>query len=113
MVYIWSKANHKQIVNLFGFIMIRAGYLPYFFFFWSLLLRGSLFFDVLGLMIGHVFYYLYFVVPKLPFTRGKNVLEAPKFVKHLIGFLQLDSKRELILEDGDFVADDDFIPNVR
>ena len=77
------------------------------------LFRGNLFFDIMGIVIGHFIYYLYFIVPKLPFTRGINLLSAPKFVKWLVDFLQLDSKRELILEEGDFVEDENFIPNLR
>jgi Derlin-2/3 len=113
MVYIWSKANSKQLVHLFGFVSMRAGYLPFAFFFFSLMIGGTLFYELLGLLIGHVLYYFYFVVPKLPVTRGTNLLAAPRFIKYIIGVLQLDSKREILLEEGDFVEDDEFIPNLR
>mmetsp|Transcript_18599 Transcript_18599/g.21367 ORF Transcript_18599/g.21367 Transcript_18599/m.21367 type:complete len:94 (+) Transcript_18599:433-714(+) len=93
---------------------MRAAYLPYFFLFLTVILRErTLFFELLGIFVGHVFYYLYFVVPVLPFSRGINVLSAPKLVKKLTGILQLDSNRELLLEAGDFVADDNNIPNVQ
>jgi hypothetical protein len=113
MIYIWSKANSKQLVSFFGIFTFRAGYLPYLFFFWSLSSAGSLFFDILGILIGHVLYYFYFVVPKLPFTRGVNLLAAPKPIQYLTRWLQLDSERELVLEEQDFIEDDHFIPNLR
>ena len=113
IIYIWSKSHSNQIVLLFFFIRMRAAYLPYAFMAMELLFRGNIFFDVVGLVIGHIFYYLYFIVPKLPFTRGINVFSAPRPIKWLVGMLQLDSKRELIIEEGDFVEDDNFIPNLR
>jgi Derlin-2/3 len=113
MIYLWSKANSKQMVSILGLINMRAGYLPYFYLFWSLLRTESLFFDVLGVLIGHVLYYIYFIVPELPFTRGINILAAPKPIKYLTQILQLDSNRELELDAGDFIEDDNFIPNLR
>ena len=111
IIYLWSKDNHNQIIHMMGFFRMRAGHLPFFYFFFTLILGGSLFSNIMGMVFGHILYYLYFVVPKLPFTRGVNILAAPKFVKTVIGWLQLDSNREIVLEEGDFVADEDFAIN--
>ncbi|CAI2378412.1 unnamed protein product [Moneuplotes crassus] len=110
IIYLWSKTNHGQIVHVLGFIRIRAGYLPIFFFCFSYLMEANLFSSIVGIIIGHVLFYLYFVVPELPFTRGWNIVAAPRFVKPCIQFLGLDMNREIIFEPDDFIADDDFAP---
>lgn len=86
----------------------KAPYLPYGFLISNILLKGNLCYDVFGILIGHVYYFLYFIVPKLPMTRDINILAAPEFFQKLTDFLGLDSKRELLLEDGDFIDDDEF-----
>mmetsp|Transcript_16173 Transcript_16173/g.17951 ORF Transcript_16173/g.17951 Transcript_16173/m.17951 type:complete len:114 (-) Transcript_16173:70-411(-) len=110
MIYVWSKANHNQIIHFMMLFRIRAGYLPYLYLLISIIARGEIAFDLVGIIIGHLFFYAYFIVPNLPFTRGINILAAPRFVKYIITALQLDSQRELVLEEGDFVDDDAQIP---
>ena len=59
-------------------------------------------------MVGHVYYFLYFVVPILPQTRGINIMTAPAPMQYLTDLLGLDLKRELLLEEADFIDDVDF-----
>ena len=110
-IYMWSQSHHRQIIFVMGVIRLRAGYLPYFYLFFSFLIGGNILFESIGILVGHILYYFYFIVPKLPFTRGINLLAAPRFTKTIVGALQLDSDRELIIEEGDFVENDNFIPN--
>ena len=111
VIYLWARNNHRQQVFIFFVLAIRASYLPYIFILFGLVHRGGILNELLGIFIGHVLYYFYFVVPKLPQTHGMNILKAPWFVKPIIGWIGLDLNRELQLEDGDFVEDDNAIPN--
>ena len=108
LIYIWAKKNPKMAISLFGLFNFRAPYLPYMFLLTNMFLRGTLSNEVFGIMVGHTYFYLYFVVPKLPMTMNVNLLAAPEFFKSLTDLLGLDSKRQLLLEEGDFVDDEDF-----
>lgn len=73
----------------------------------------NIIYELFGIAIGHFYYFLYFVIPKLPYTRNISLLASPQFFKKITDLLGLDSKRELILEEGDFVDDDDFIARIQ
>lgn len=95
-------------VSIFGMVHFKAPLLPYLFLLVTVMLRGNIYNETFGIIVGHTYYFLYFIVPKLPPTWGFNILEAPRFIKYITDFLGLDSKRELILEEGDFIEDEDF-----
>ena len=107
-IYIWAKKNPKISINFFGIFNFRAFYLPYGFLLTNILLKGNIWYDLFGIMVGHVYYFLYFVVPILPQTRGINIMTAPAPMQYLTDLLGLDLKRELLLEEADFIDDVDF-----
>mmetsp|Transcript_20908 Transcript_20908/g.23255 ORF Transcript_20908/g.23255 Transcript_20908/m.23255 type:complete len:97 (-) Transcript_20908:8-298(-) len=76
------------------------------------MLNKNVIYELFGIVVGHFYYFLYFVIPKLPFTKGVCLLSSPKFFMKLTDWLGLDSKRELFLEEGDFV-DDDFLERLQ
>ena len=39
--------------------------------------------DIQGLVIGHIFYFLEDVYPRMPNSGGRRLLEAPRFLKNL------------------------------
>ena len=112
-IYVWTKRNPKVLVSLLGLVYFKAEYLPYLFLFVNVILKNNIVFDIFGIVFGHIYFYLYFVVPKLPCTKDVNIMAAPRFFQKFTDWLGLDSKRELILEEGDFVDDNDFIPQIN
>lgn len=77
VVYIWSKQHPNHIVNLFG-VQMTAAWLPYSYLVLGFAMsNGQLFpLDMLhGMFVGHVYYYLACVVPKV--LRGKVIIVTP------------------------------------
>ena len=46
--------------------------------------------DVLGLVVGHIFYFLEDVYPRMPGSGGRRLLQAPTFLKNLFSFRNRD-----------------------
>lgn len=82
ITYIWTKRNPRAIVQIFGFISFPAFYLPFILPGFMLLSRRSISLDdILGIVVGHIFYYFRDVYPRW----GSNVLGTPCWVKRLFG----------------------------
>lgn len=82
ITYIWTKRNPRAIVQIFGFVSFPAFYLPFILPGFMLLSRKSISIDdILGIAVGHVFYYFKDVYPRW----GSNVLATPCWVKRLFG----------------------------
>ena len=75
VLYIWSKRNPTIQAYMWG-IPIPAIYLPFAYLALSMFLGGT---DVMlhGMAIGHIYYFLVDVVPKV---YGKDVLSTPQFL---------------------------------
>lgn len=77
VVYIWSKQHSNRNVNFFG-VEMMAAYLPYAYLVMGYALNNgdALPLDMLhGMFVGHVYYYLACVVPKI--LPGKVVIVTP------------------------------------
>ena len=81
LVYIWAKRNTAIQLSLFGLFNFRAPHLPWILLGFSLILGNSVLTDVLGISIGHIYYYLQDVFPHLP--GGFRLLKTPKFIVYL------------------------------
>lgn len=82
ITYIWTKRNPRAIVQIFGFISFPAFYLPFILPGFMLLTRRSISLDdILGIGVGHLFYYFKDVYPRW----GRAVLATPCWIKRLFG----------------------------
>jgi Derlin-2/3 len=80
ITYIWTKRNPRAIVQIFGFISFPAFYLPFILPGFMLLAKKSILIeDVLGIIVGHLFYYFKDVYPRW----GYDVLRTPCWLKKL------------------------------
>lgn len=82
MVYVWARRNAHQVMSFFGVITFTAPYLPWFLVAFSYMLGGSLVKDLMGVFVGHVYYYLKDVYPRMT---GVQVLKTPKVLHWLVG----------------------------
>lgn len=87
IMYIWSKApeNADVLLAMFGVVRLTAPYLP-----WMILLLNFLFGDfrshLLGIIVGHCYYFLDEIYPQVARIRGwrwKEILVAPWPLKYL------------------------------
>lgn len=81
LVYIWAKRNTHIQLSLFGLFNFRAPHLPWILLGFSLILGNSILTDVMGILVGHVYYYLQDVFPYLP--GGFRCLKTPKLIVYL------------------------------
>ncbi|PWN53001.1 Der1-like protein [Violaceomyces palustris] len=87
LVYVWSRRNRHVRMSLFGVLTITAPYLP-----WSLvafgwILNGSpkaVVGDIMGVAVGHVYYFLVDVWPRELKSGGRNLLATPRFFQKLV-----------------------------
>lgn len=77
LVYIWSRRNPHARMNFFGLMTFQAPYLPWVLLGVSVLLGTDLMTDLMGISVGHVYYFLEDVAPNLS---GYRVLKTPKFM---------------------------------
>lgn len=69
-------------MSFFGVITFTAPYLPWVLLGFSYVFGGSLVKDLMGMLTGHVYYYLVDVYPRMT---GVEILKTPMFLRRLVG----------------------------
>ncbi|KAK2494553.1 hypothetical protein MC885_004677 [Smutsia gigantea] len=82
LVYVWSRRSPQVRVNFLGLLTFQAPFLPWALMGFSLLLGNSILVDLLGIAVGHIYYFLEDVFPNQP--GGKRLLLTPGFLKLLL-----------------------------
>ncbi|CAG5121961.1 unnamed protein product [Candidula unifasciata] len=82
LVYVWSRRNPYIRLNFFGLMNFQAPFLPWVLLGFSLLLGNSVIIDLMGIAIGHVYFFLEDVFPQQ--QGGFKVLRTPAFLKYLL-----------------------------
>ena len=77
-VYVWGRRNPFIRMNFFGLMNFQAPYLPWVLCGFSVLLGGSSTVDIMGIIVGHTYYYLEDVFPNQP--GGFRLLKTPRFM---------------------------------
>lgn len=77
LVYIWSRQNEHVLMNFFGLFNFYAPYLPWVLFGFSFILGNSILVDLLGIAVGHIYYYLETICPS---RFGFRLLKTPHFL---------------------------------
>ncbi len=81
LVYIWARRNPFVRMNFFGLFTFPAPYLPWVLLAFSLLLGNSVAVDLLGIAVGHFYFFLEDVFPNQP--GGFKLLKTPALLKVL------------------------------
>ncbi|PXF40472.1 Derlin-2.2 [Gracilariopsis chorda] len=82
MVYVWGRRNSRQMVGFLGVLTFRAPYLPWVLLLFSFVFGSSPSMDLLGILAGHVYYYMADVYPAMT---GISLLKTPRILKLLVG----------------------------
>lgn len=108
IVYVWSRRNPAVRMNFFGLIVFQAPWLPWVLLTVSILLGSSTVTDIIGIIVGHFYYFFEDVFPNEPY--GFRLLETPRFIKNTFTRLGIDEP-PLTSEDRpeqfNFAQDDD------
>lgn len=97
MLYMWSRKNPNIELSFLDVFHFRSCFLPYFMFMMILLSGNDITLDLLGIIVGHIYYFFEDVVPRIPETRGKRLLKAPSCLSRVCDYLHLHDFRA-----GDF-----------
>ncbi|CAO3626250.1 unnamed protein product [Mucor fragilis] len=85
MVYIWARRNPYVRLNFLGLLVFTAPYLPWVLLIFSLCLGGQIpTGDILGVLVGHIYYFFEDVWPRDPASQGKKWLATPRIVRWLV-----------------------------
>ncbi|KAK4873800.1 hypothetical protein RN001_013160 [Aquatica leii] len=79
LVYIWSRRNPFVRMNFFGLINIQVPYLPWVLLAFSILLGNAVYIDLMGIVVGHVYYFIEDVFPNQ--RGGFKILRTPSILK--------------------------------
>jgi len=80
IVYVWSRKNPDvQMSFMFG-IQFKAAYFPWVLIGFNFLMGGSPILEIIGVIIGHIYFYLEDVYP---LTGGRRVLQTPQFLLNI------------------------------
>ncbi|OQR89585.1 Der1-like family, partial [Thraustotheca clavata] len=86
MVYIWGRRNEHTQLSFLGLFPFTAPYLPWVLLLFSMVLGNSATIDLIGIVVGHIYYFFEDVYPTIADIRGwrvRRVLKTPAFVKFL------------------------------
>eukprot|EP00742_Colponemidia_sp_Colp-10_P006153 GILJ01006586.1.p1 GENE.GILJ01006586.1~~GILJ01006586.1.p1 ORF type:complete len:278 (+),score=13.17 GILJ01006586.1:73-906(+) len=85
MVYVWARRNphaHMSFLEIFNF---TAPYLPWVLLTFSFLLGSDFKTDLIGIAVGHTYYFLEDVYPLMPNSRDRRLLKTPNWILSLFG----------------------------
>jgi hypothetical protein len=82
IVYVWSRRNPQVTMNFMGFMNFRAPYLVYVLLGVTVLFNNinALVTDAVGLIIGHLYFYMEDVFPNPPGRRRPHFFKTPRFL---------------------------------
>ncbi|CAH1376097.1 hypothetical protein MTP99_017480 [Tenebrio molitor] len=92
LVYVWSRRNPYVRMNFFGLLNFQAPYLPWVLLGFSLLLGNAVYVDLMGIAVGHIYYFMEDVFPNQ--RGGFRILKTPHLMRTLF---------DEIPEDTDYV----------
>jgi Derlin-2/3 len=75
VVYVWGRRNPHVTLSFLGLFNFTAPYLPWVILGFGMVLGQNPVFDLLGIVVGHIYYYLEDIYPQL--TGGRKILITP------------------------------------
>mmetsp|Transcript_30034 Transcript_30034/g.39515 ORF Transcript_30034/g.39515 Transcript_30034/m.39515 type:complete len:251 (+) Transcript_30034:96-848(+) len=88
MVYVWGRRNEHVRMNFLGMIPFTAPYLPWVLLAFSVLLGNPPIIDIIGIVVGHLYFFFEYVFPEVARLRGwsvRKVIKTPAFLHQLFG----------------------------
>jgi len=108
LVYIWSRRNPYIRLNFMGVLVFSAPYLPWVLLGFSLVINGELpMGDILGIAVGHVYYFLEDVWPREPHSGGRRFLRTPRLFALLVEGRRPNEELQIPEDEVDISQSDD------
>jgi Derlin-2/3 len=77
VVYVWARRNPDVLLNFLGLFTFTAPYLPWVMLMFGVVLGHSPVYDLLGIGVGHIYYFFEDVYPR---ATNRRPLAAPAFL---------------------------------
>ena len=92
MVYVWARGpeNLNVRMSLLGIFPFSAPYLPWVLLVFSLLLGNPIETDIMGILVGHLYFFFDRIFPQVADVRGwslRKPLATPAVFKSMFSFL--------------------------
>ncbi|RDD43037.1 Derlin-1 [Trichoplax sp. H2] len=78
VLYVWCQVNRDVIVQFFFGTQFKAMYLPWVFAIFNIVIRGSGKDELIGIFVGHVYFFLVFKYPQE--YGGRQLIGTPSFL---------------------------------
>lgn len=88
MVYVWGRRNEDVRMSFMGLFPFNAPYLPWVMLGFSVVLGNPAVIDIIGIIVGHSYYFLEYVFPVIADIRGWRIrkpLEPPRLLHYICG----------------------------
>ena len=99
MMYYWGRKSKMTNVEFMGVFTFRAPYLSIFYLMITFLLGYDYKELIIGIIVGHVYYFLKEILPRIKGVKGIKLLETPKIVQKMCDVLQLNNDFIIEIED--------------
>ena len=99
MMYYWGRKSKMTNVEFMGVFTFRAPYLSIFYLMISFLLGYEYKELIIGIIVGHVYFFLKEILPRIKGVKGIKLLETPKIVQKVCDVLQLNNDFIIEIED--------------
>jgi len=96
IVYVWSRRNKNVMMNFLGLFNFTAPYLPWIILGFGLLLGQNPIYDLVGIGVGHIYYFLEDVYPSIS---NRRLLKTPGFIKSFFEQVEVGDAPRLGGED--------------
>jgi len=100
LLYLWSRYNQNVVLLVFGFVPMKAPYITWFFVLFDILVGKSIAADILGIVLGHAFYFFHDIYPKLPLSNGKQFLKTPALFEKMVNLMNLKPNEAAFFDDN-------------
>ena len=80
LVYVWSKLEPDWDISIWGF-QIKSKFMPWAMMGFGVLTGGSPFNDLIGVAVGHLYYFLTEVLPE---SHGHNPIKTPNWIRRAV-----------------------------
>ena len=91
MTYYWGRKSKNVVVQFMGIFNLRAPYLPWFYLIFSFLLDSDFKYDLVGMIVGHFFFFFKDVFPRIKKFNNYQIMETPNFIKRFCDKFRLNN----------------------
>lgn len=98
VLYVWSRRNPHEQLQLYGLFTVGASYLAYVLVALGIMMGQHPLVDILGIVIGHIYYYLTDVLP-VAFD-GIQIIRTPYILRVLMGEHRTEDMEDIELDDS-------------